>query len=268
MADYTLLDLIPEFSHLEHPAGDSHGWNDVFSTHPLFNPSGHITMTHVVFSSVVVVLILIVGLMIRGKWVSKDPKDTIPEGKFTLRNAVEVIFDAVFNTMEGMMGRDMARKFFPLIATLAVYILISNLMGLVPGLAPPTQNFNTNLAMSVVVFVFYNFVGFQEQGLNYAKHFLGPMMLIAPLIFVIEIFSHAFRPISLSVRLTGNLVGDHAMLGVFAGIAGDFLGGFPLLLTVPFMFLGLLVSVVQTVIFCMLTAIYIAMAVEHHDDHH
>lgn len=267
MADYTLLDLIPAFAEHEHGSG----WGHLLGgAHPVLKPENAITMTHVVLALVALVVITVLALIARAKYANKETA-VIPEGKLSVRNFFEGIFDALFNTMSSMMGDDNAKRYFPLIASLAVFILISNLMGLVPGLVPPTQNLNTNVAMALVVFVFYNVVGIREQGfVNYMKHFAGPVWWLAFLMFPLELVSHAIRPLSLTLRLGGNMTGDHTVLGVFGQLASDLFFGWPVLLPVPFLFLGLLVSVVQTVVFCLLSAIYIAMAVEHHDhgDHH
>lgn len=268
MADYTLLDLIPSFAHQEHGSG----WGEMLGgAKPLLNPNNPITLTHVVFALVVLGLMVVLALVARGKY-SDQKSALLPEDRLSVRNFFEGIFDALFGVMEGMMGREQARKFFPLIGTLAIFILFNNLMGLIPGLVPPTQNLNTNMAMALVVFVFYNYVGIREQGVvNYLKHFAGPVWWLALLMVPLELISHCIRPLSLTLRLGGNMTGDHTVLGVFGSIAADLFGGLPLLLPVPFLFLGLLVSVIQTVVFCLLSAIYIALAVEHHehdDEHH
>lgn len=265
MADYTLLDLIPSFAEHEHGAG----WGEMLGgAKPLLNPANPIGLTHVVLAVVALVFITILALVARQKYGSKE-EALIPEGKLSVRNFFEGIFDALFNSMASMMGKENARRYFPLIGTLGIFILINNLMGLIPGLVPPTQNLNTNIAMALVVFVYYNYVGLREQGpVNYLKHFAGPVWWLAILMFPLEIISHTIRPFSLTLRLGGNMTGDHTVLGVFGQIAGDMFGGLPLVLPIPFLFLGLLVSVIQTVVFCLLSAIYIAMAVHHEDDHH
>lgn len=264
MADYTLLDLIPSFAHHEHTTG----WGEALGgAKPLLNPNGTIGLTHVVFTVLAFVIITVLALIARGKYSSRETA-LIPEGKLSVRNAFEAIFDALYNSMETTMGEENAKRYFPLIGGLGVFILLNNLMGLVPGLIPPTQNLNTNIAMALVVFVFYNIIGIRSQGfVNYMKHFAGPVWWLAFLMFPLELVSHAIRPLSLTLRLGGNMTGDHTVLGVFAQIASDLFGGLPLFLPVPFLFLGLLVSVIQTVVFCQLTVIYIAMAT-HHDDHH
>lgn len=262
MADYTYLDLIPSFAEQEH----GHGWGHLFGdAHPMLNPGGHITMTHVVMSVVALVVIVVMALIARGKYADKETA-LLPEGKLSVRNFFETVFDAVFDMMAGMMGKEHARKFFPLIGALSIYIFISNAMGLVPGLAPPTSSLNTNLACSLVVFVFYNFIGLREGGVEYIKHFMGPVMWLAPLMLVIELVGHSFRPISLAVRLGGNMTGDHMVLSIFGNLASG-LFKVPLLLPIPFLFLGLLVCVIQTLVFCLLSSIYISMALPH-DDHH
>lgn len=253
MAEYTLIDLVaPDLA-------EGH-YNEVFGN-PLLNAGGHVGIQHIIMASVAVVVIVLLALVARRKYANKE-EAMIPDGKFTVRNFFEVIFDATLDLMTEMMGRDNAKRYFPLIAALAVFILISNLMGLIPGLAPPTDNLNTNLACSVVVFVTYNVAGLKEHGLGYLKHFLGPIWFIAPLMLVIELIGHAFRPISLAVRLTGNMTGDHMVLGVFGDLAAG-LVDVPFLLPVPFLFLGLLVSLIQTLVFCLLSSIYISLAVSH-----
>lgn len=261
MANYTFLDLIPSFSHQEH---SKEGWGQLlFESKPLLNKSGAITMTHVVFAAVVLLIIVVLAAIARRAYSTREG-ELVPEDHFTVRNFFEGIFDVLYNMMENMMGRKYARQFFPLIGSLGIYILLSNLMGLLPGLMAPTSNLNTNLACGVVVFVFYNFVGLRENGVEYLKHFMGPMVALAWFIGPIELVGHAFRPLSLSIRLAGNLTGDHEVLGAFGSLA-ELVTGVPILLPIPFLFLGLLVAVVQTVVFCMLSSIYIALAVEHHD---
>ncbi|MFP4600288.1 MAG: F0F1 ATP synthase subunit A [Persicimonas sp.] len=257
MADYTFIDLVaPGVVEREHGAG----YNEIFGN-PLLNETGLVTITHVVMAAVAVGIIVVLSLWARRKYASKEDA-MIPEGKLSVRNFFEVLFDATLGLMSEMMGRENAKRFFPLIAGLAVFILVGNLMGLVPGLAPPTQNLNTNLACAASVFVLYNIAGLREHGLGYLKHFLGPIWFIAPLMLVIELIGHAFRPISLAVRLTGNMTGDHMVLGVFGDLAAGMVS-VPFLLPVPFLFLGLLVSVIQTLVFCLLSAIYISLAVSH-----
>lgn len=255
MADYTFLNLIPNWPEKEAEIAHHLG-------HPLLNPAGHIGISHVIFSTLVVIIAIGIAAAVRGKLTNRDTA-LIPEGGFTMRNMVELILGPLYSMMVDMMGTKKAKTFFPLIATLAFWILISNLMGLVPGFAPPTGNLNTNVAPAIVIFLVYNISGMVEHGpLNYLKHFLGPVLGIAPLMLVIELIGHAFRPLSLGIRLTGNMTGDHMVLASFGNLA-EGLFGYPLFLTLPFYALGTMVCVLQTLVFCLLSTVYIAMAVEH-----
>ena len=261
MADYTFAQLLPGFAEQE-----SQGWHELMGVplQPVMNPAGHVTMTHVVFGALACLLIIVFAAVARGRYSNRDTA-LVPEAKLSVRNAFEAIFDAVWDMMEGMLGPRLTKKYFPLIATLACYILVSNLMGLVPGFSPATSNLNTTLGPAIVVFIVYNAAGIAEVGLvNHFKHLLGPVWYLAWLMLVIEIVSHIARPASLAIRLMGNMTGDHMVLGVFGGIAEGIMG-VPLLLPIPFLFLGLLVCVVQTLVFCLLSTVYISLATAHED---
>ena len=132
------------------------------------------------------------------------------------------------------------------------------MLGLLPGFTSASDNINTTLAIGLIVFVFYNREGIKEQGVwNYAKHFLGPVWWIAPLLFVVEIVSHVFRPFTLGLRLMGNMKGDHTVLTAFLDLV-------PLVVPVIFYGLGLFVSVVQALVFTLLSMVYVSMAVAKH----
>ena len=182
----------------------------------------------------------------------------VPPPKFGLRNLFEVLADTVIGLMAGVMGEKAAKRYLPLVGTLFLFILFSNLLGLIPGFLPPTETLKTNLALSIAVFILSHVFGVREHGLKYFKHFLGPIWWLIPLMLPIELISHVARPLSLSMRLMGNIVGDHKLVGVFFGIL-------PFLLPVPFMLMGVLVCVVQAVVFSLLTTVYISQAVAHED---
>ncbi len=148
------------------------------------------------------------------------------------------------------------RFVFPLIGTLALYILFSNYLGLAPGMFSPTANLNTTLACALIVVVYTHVIGFKFHGAKYYKHFLGPVLFIAPLMFIIEVIGHLARALSLSIRLFGNIFGKEMILGVFVFLAGLYLAPLPIL------FLGLFVGAVQTLIFCLLSMMYFAFAIE------
>jgi len=182
----------------------------------------------------------------------------VPPPKLGLRNLFEVLADTVLGLMAGVMGEKGAKRYLPLVGTLFFFILFSNLLGLIPGFLPPTETLKTNLALSITVFLLSHVFGVREHGLKYFKHFLGPIWWLIPLMLPIELISHIARPVSLSMRLMGNIVGDHKLVGVFFGIL-------PILLPLPFMVMGVLVCVVQAVVFSLLTTVYISQAVAHEE---
>jgi F-type H+-transporting ATPase subunit a len=182
--------------------------------------------------------------------------EVAPDARFSLRTMIELAMELVCGIAKDNIGSHW-RTYAPLLAAIFMFILVSNLGGLVPGFIPATENINTNLAMGLTVFFIYNFAGLREHGAHYLKQFTGPMLAIAPLMLTIELISHVARPASLSLRLMGNIFADHLMLGIFTSTAPY------ILVPSALMFFGLLVSVVQSFVFTLLTSIYISMAVSH-----
>lgn len=172
-----------------------------------------------------------------------------------LQNFMEVVIGGIENMVVETMGEH-GRPFFPLIATLAIFILVSNLIGLVPGFFPPTANINTTAACAVVVFVMTHVVGVKEHGVKYIKHFMGPILWLAPMMFFIEVIGHFSRVISLTLRLFGNMNGHELVLMIFFGLA-------PFLVPLPMMMMGVLVSFIQAFVFMLLAMIYIQGSLEH-----
>ena len=170
------------------------------------------------------------------------------------QNVMEVIVEGFDNLVTETMGPE-GRKFFPLIATLGLYILTSNLLGLLPGFESPTANLNTTVSMALVVFVMTHVVGIRIHGFKYVKHFLGPIWWLAPLMIILEIVSHLARIISLSFRLFGNIAGEDKVLAVVVLLV-------PLLVPLPVFVLMIFTSVIQTIVFMLLTMMYIAGAME------
>lgn len=179
-----------------------------------------------------------------------------PQATFSLVSAVEAILDFLHGLALDACGKKYFASFFPLLASFFIFILICNLSGLVPGLPPATESMSTTVALGVMAFLIYNYAGLREHGLAYSKQFFGPLLFIAPLFFVIEIFSHLSRPISLSLRLMVNIFADHLLLNVFTGLTY-------LLVPAALLFFGLLVACLQSFVFTLLTSIYISMAVSH-----
>ena len=179
----------------------------------------------------------------------------IPAGRFGIKGFFELVTEFI-NGLIGMVMGDHGHKFVPLFASVFFFIFTNNILGLVPGWAAATANMNTALAVGLFVFVTYNFLGIRENGLAYLKHFLGPMLLLAPLMLPLEIISHVVRPMSLGLRLSGNMTGDHTVLGIFLELV-------PYGIPIVFYGLGTFVSFVQAFVFTLLSMIYVAMATAH-----
>lgn len=158
-------------------------------------------------------------------------------------------------------------KYTPLIAALGLFIFFSNLLGMVPGLEAPTGNMNTNLAMALIVFLYYNFEGIREHGIKYFKHFMGPIPWLAPFFFVVEIISHIARPITLSLRLFANMKGGAILLLALVGVAikNPFTMALSPVALVFIIAIKFLAVFIQTYVFMILSVVYLAGAVAHEE---
>lgn len=175
------------------------------------------------------------------------------------QNLNEMIILAIRDLIDDVVGHGAGKKYLPLLGTFAYFILLSNLMGFFFFLTPPTSSFQTTLALALTSFIFFNAQGVREHGVGgYLKHFMGPILFLAPLMFVIEIISILARIVSLSLRLAGNVGGEHIATGIFFGMV-------PILVPWPMMLLGLIGALLQTFIFVILSTIYIAGAVAHEE---
>ena len=192
----------------------------------------------------------------------------VPQGRLTVRTLFELLGDALLGLVKSNLGHD-AHRYYPLLAGAFLYILFNNLLGLVPGFSPPTANINTNIGMGLTIFLVYNLSGLIRQGpVDYIKHFMGPVWYLAWLMLPIEIIGHLARPASLSIRLYGNMTGDHTVLDIFMVQLPH--ATFPILafgIPVVFLALGLFVCVVQAFVFTLLSTIYISQAVAHEEHH-
>jgi F-type H+-transporting ATPase subunit a len=249
----TWFDLLPGFHHLEEFLGPylarDWRWQAFQET--------HFSLVHVAGTVLVLLFVLYGALRFRSALATPEGR-LVPPPSFGLRNFFELFTESFYNLMEQVMGPKGARRFLPIVGTLAFFIFFSNLLGLVPGFAPPTATLKTNLAIAGFVFVMTHVYGVREHGLGYFKHFLGPVWWLSPLMLCIELISHVARPVSLSLRLMGNILADHKVVFSFFTLV-------PILVPVPFLLLGLLVCVIQTLVFCILTMVYIAMAVAHEE---
>ncbi len=204
----------------------------------------------VAFSWVTTGVILVVSFIARGSL------KLVPRGT---QNVVEAIIEFLLNFVETTIGH-MGRHFFPFISTIFIYILVGNFLGLFPGFEAPTSNLNTNAAMAIPVFLATHIYGIKNHGLGYIKHFVGPIRSIAALplmilMFCVEVLAHIARPLTLSVRLFGNMLAKHKLILIL---------GFLVPQVVPTVILGLgvLVSIIQAFVFTLLTTLYLAGAVE------
>jgi F-type H+-transporting ATPase subunit a len=184
----------------------------------------------------------------------------VPTGS---QNVMETFIGGIIAMGADTMGEKNARRYLPLIGTLAIVIFISNMIGVIPGFEAPTSNINFTLSLALIVFIYYNYVGIKLNGfVNYFKHFMGPMPVLAPLMFPIEIISHISRIISLSFRLFGSIRGDDMFLMVLLMLV-------PWLLPLPGFFLLTAFGFLQAFIFSILTYVYIAGSVMMaEEDHH
>jgi F-type H+-transporting ATPase subunit a len=252
------FNLLPFYAAVEHAAAKlSAPLNDDGLTWIAHGPIG---VQHV-FALALVLLVLILVAFVASRGLKNTQEALVPEDKLTVRTFVEVFTSTAYRMMCDIMGKKAAKFFLPLIGTCAFVILFSNLMGLIPGFTPPTDNLNTTVAMSLVIFCATHIFGLKENGVAYLKHFMGPVLFLAPLFVVIEFISHLARPLSLSIRLMANMFADHQVLSQVSSLA-------PWGVPVAPMVLGALVCVVQTLVFCILSTVYIAMAVAHDEGHH
>jgi F-type H+-transporting ATPase subunit a len=215
-----------------------------------------------VASLFVAILVITLAVITKGSIANVDLA-VIPDEKLSLRTFMEVFVAYFYDMMKDMMGAKRAKRYFPLVGTLALFIFFSNMMGLIPGFNPPTSSLNITLGCALVVFVMFNVYGIQENGLGYFKHLAGPVWWLAPLIFPIEVLSLFVRPVTLAVRLMMNMAVDHLLAGIMLML-------FALFLPIPLIVLGTIVCLIQVLVFCLLTSIYIALATEHeeHGDAH
>ena len=186
----------------------------------------------------------------------------VPDSGLSIRNVYELLVDTVQGLCVSVLGRKDTKVYFWLMGGLFFYILASNLIGLVPGFHAPTGDLNTNYAMAGVVLVVFNVSGLMRNGVGYIKHMLGPVWWLAPLMFGLEALTFlVVRPFSLTLRLGGNMFGDHMVFGIMSDLI-------PFVYPTIFLALGTLVSVIQALVFTLLSAVYVSLAVAHDEDHH
>lgn len=253
---------------------------DIIEHPPIFRLPG--IPDHITYTWIAMLILVVVSIAATRRLA------LVPSGA---QNFMEMAIDQFHQLLDEVIGAG-GRRYLPLVGTLGLFILLSNLMGLVPGLVAPTANLNTTAACALIVFFTYHVIGIRKQGvINYLKHFAGPVPgPLKPLMFVIEVISHLARPLSLSLRLFGNMAGGHILIAIFffmmgfdgllgwalTGSFGGLLIGAPGTIVAAAFVIGflmplkILVAFLQAFIFCMLTMIYITGALEEaeHEAHH
>ncbi len=222
-------------------------WSDLLGVNQALSQALGVPEAKHIFYSWVAMIILFVFA-----WFARKNLTLVP-GK--VQNVAEVIVGGLEDFVVDTMGED-GRKVIPVLVVLFVYIITQNFLGLVPGCDAPTANINTTASMAIFAFIYYNWQGLKRWGPSYIKHFMGPMWWLAPLMLPLEIISHLARPLSLTLRLLGNIRGEEIVLVLFFLMA-------PVIGTIPIYFLFLLAKTLQAFIFFMLTMIYLKGSMEH-----
>jgi F-type H+-transporting ATPase subunit a len=225
----------------------------------LYDPIEQVTGIPAVFQATLLAagLLLGSGLLVRRQLAASQGGGVVPDEGMTLRNVFEVVVEGLASLARDNMGPEW-RKWFPFVATIFFFILVSNLFGLIPGVGGATSDVNTTTAWAIIVFVLYNYVGIREHGFKYVKQFLGPIPLLAPVFLLLEPPLHLARVLTLSIRLFANMFADHTIVAVWITLV-------PFAIPALFMGLGLLVAVLQAFVFAMLTMVYIGLALA--EDH-
>lgn len=199
-------------------------------------------------------VILGTGFLLKRQLAAASDEGILPDDGVTLRNVLELIVDAIAGLARDNMG-DEWRRWFPLVGTIFFFILISNLMGLFPGLGGATSFVETTTGWAIISVVIAEYVGIRKHGFGYIKHFLGPIWWLAPVFLILEIPLHIARVLTLSVRLLANMFADHTIVGVWLMLV-------PFVLPAIFMGLGLVIAILQAFVFSLLTMIYIGQALD------
>lgn len=226
-------------------------------------------LTEIVASAAAFLFVTAVGLLAgfyRLKPETMTDEEILPPKSFGFKAFVELCWGVISSTLEKIIGEKVWHHYAPLLGGTFFFIICANLSGMVPGFPPATEFISQNAAMALVIFIAFNFVGLKHGGMNYIKHLCGPVLFLAPLMLIIELIALLARPVSLSLRLYGNVSGDHMVFNVFSTLMRDFHVPF---MPVPAALLtfGLLVACLQAFIFMTLSSVYVRLSLDtaHHD---
>ncbi len=204
---------------------------------------------------VVMGILLVFGLA-AGRAMARAANPAIPDEGVSLRSIAEALVEWLDGFVHEVVRLPGYRELVPFFGSLFVFILAANLFGLVPGVEPPTGDSDLTFGLGVVCFAFYLYQGFKSNGAGYLRTFLGPVLLLAPLMLPIEIADNLFRPFSLGIRLYANMFADHTVLGIFTGLT-------KFAIPLAFYALGSIVCIVQALIFMVLAMSYVRLAASH-----
>ena len=228
----------------------------------IYGPLEHVGVAQVFQSALLVsLLLLLLGWVVRRQLAAANG-GVVPDEGVTVRNVVELVVDGLANLARENMGPEW-RKWFPLVTTVFVFILIGNLLNLIPGVGGPTADINTTAAWALISVLVSEYAGIRKHGMKYVQHFLGPSFEIAgwhvpilAFIFVpLELIGHVARVVTLSIRLLANMFADHTLVVIFLGLV-------PIAVPAIFLGLGTMVSVLQAFVFALLTMVYIGLNLE------
>jgi F-type H+-transporting ATPase subunit a len=216
--------------------------------------SEHLWGLHPAIVGTWIVMALLLVFAVLARRALNDAGDPMtPDEGITLRGVGEVITEWLDGFVANVSELHGSRRFVPFFGSIFMFILVANFFGRIPGMEPPTSDTDLTLALGAICFAFYLYQGFKSQGAGYLKSFLGPMLLLAPLMLPIEVADNLFRPFSLGVRLFANMFADHQVLSIFTRYTY-------LVIPLAFYALGALVCVVQALVFTILSITYVRMA--------
>ena len=221
-------------------------WSSILGLDHVTINGAQVEFKHVFYTWVAMAILFSLAFLVRGQI-------KLVPGK--LQNVFEVIIGGLEDFVVNNIGED-GRQIFHVLIALFLFIITQNLLGLVPGCDAPTANVNTNAAMALFTFLYYNWIGIKRWGVGYIKHFCGPFWWLSPLMLPLELISHCARPLSLTLRLFGNIRGEEIVLILFFLLA-------PIVGTIPIYFLFLLAKCLQAFIWFMLSMIYLKGSLEH-----
>jgi F-type H+-transporting ATPase subunit a len=210
-----------------------------------------------------IIMSSMVGLLLVGfsLWATRR-MEKVPRGSQAF---LEIVVEALYDFLYEMLGKNTVR-YLPFLGTLFLYIIMMNFWGLIPMMHSPTNTVNTTLALSIAVFFMYNFEGIRVHGVGYFKHFVDPLWL-SPLMLPIHLIGEVARPASLAIRLFGNLTGEDLTLALLVGLTPFIFGVIPIPIHLVMVFMALLFSTIQAVVFTLLSTIYLSLAIEEHESH-